>query len=249
MGAPVRALFVSDIHISHRRDPRADLFLSLLQRLQGEALTHLFLVGDIFDLWIANRSYFVREYSEIIEALKTLRARGVEIHYFEGNHDLDLGIFWQKELGFIVHECAQYFRLGDMTVRVEHGDEMDPSDRGYLFLRWLLRTPVMVWAGRHLPDFVVSWIGRRMSAVSRTYTTSDVKSVSDEVAREKVRAHARRAFAAMPFDIFVSGHVHVVEDSVQTVEVAGPGSAKESRNFRCVNLGTWLKDSLVFEVS
>lgn len=237
----VRALFVSDIHITSRHDPRAGLFLKFLQKISSEPLTHLFLVGDIFDLWIANRSHFVREYSEIISALKALRERGVEIHYFEGNHDLDLRIFWERELGFHVHDCAQYFRLGDSTVRVEHGDQMDPSDRGYLFLRWFLRTPLMVLAGRWLPDFVVGWLGRRMSAVSRTYTTSDAKSVSDEVAREKIRTHARRVYGSMPFDIFVSGHVHVVEDSMQ--EVGG------GRKFRCVNLGTWLKDSLVFEVS
>lgn len=235
----VRALFVSDIHITSRHDPRADLFLSFLRGLPGQGVTHLFLVGDIFDLWIANRAYFIQEYTDIIVALRELKSTGCEIHYFEGNHDLDLRIYWQKELGIHVHECAQYFRIGDQTVRVEHGDQMDPEDRGYLFLRWLLRTPVMVWLGRNLPDFMVKWLGRRASQVSRKYTTS-VIGVSDDVAREKIRAHALKVFNEMPFTIFVSGHVHVQEDSIQKVG---------ERSFRCVNLGTWIKEPFIFEVS
>jgi len=55
----VKALFVSDIHIIDFKEPRGLLFLNLLKRLKGyHDLTHLFLVGDIFDLWIANQSLF-----------------------------------------------------------------------------------------------------------------------------------------------------------------------------------------------
>lgn len=234
----MKALFVSDIHITNRHDPRADSFLKFLNQIDPKQVSHLFLVGDIFDLWIADRRYFVEEYAEIIETLKELREKGVSIHYFEGNHDLDLRIFWEKELGVQVHDCAQYFKLGGKVVRVEHGDQMDPEDRGYLFLRWFLRTPLMVWLGRHLPDFVVRWLGWRMSAASRKYT-SEVRSVSDEGAVAKVEAHARRVFNEMPFDVFVSGHVHVLMDKVISVG---------DRSFRYVNLGTWLKKEFVLEL-
>lgn len=237
--AKVRALFVSDIHIKNRHDPSADLFLGFLRKIPHEGVTHLFLVGDIFDLWVAHRKFFVDEYREIIEAIRTIVGAGVKVHYFEGNHDLDLRIFWEKEIGVTVHECAQYFQLGDQTVRVEHGDQMDPEDRGYLFLRWFLRTPLMVWFGRAMPDAMIDWIGRRASKASRRYT-STVIAVTDEQAREKIRRHARLAFQDKPFDIFVSGHVHVNEDSLQKVG---------DREFRCVNLGTWLKEPFIFEIS
>jgi UDP-2,3-diacylglucosamine hydrolase len=230
-----RSLFVSDIHISSKEDPKYKLFSEFLDHCATIQLDHLFLVGDIFDLWVADRSYFVENFHGIPERLTRLKGMGVEIHYFEGNHDLDLKLYWQEQLGFDVHENAAYFKLGPLQTRVEHGDQMDPEDKGYLFLRWFLRTPPLKSLGRNLPNQMVKWIGTRASHASRDYTTN-VKSATDDQSREKVRKHAAQAYQERPFDLFVSGHLHVREDSQQD-------------HFRCINLGTWLKEPLVLDVS
>ena len=119
-------------------------------------------------------------------------------------------------------------------VRVEHGDQMDPDDSGYLFLRWLLRTWPMRRLGRYLPNSSVRMIGERASHASRDYT-SNVKVASDDQAIVKIRSHAIRAYREKPFDLIVSGHVHVLENSRQ-------------ENFACVNLGTWLKEPYVLDL-
>ena len=233
----IRALFVSDIHIQSPTDARAELFRRLIVKCQDNPPTHLFLVGDIFDLWVADRDFFVSAYQGLIDELVKLKNLGCEIHYFEGNHDLDLRLYWQHKLGFDVQSEAAFYQLGDRLVRVEHGDQMDPEDRGYLFLRWLLRTPFVRFLGRALPNQSVAWIGRRASLASRDYTTH-VKSVSDQQVREKIRVHAQKVFPDRPFDIFISGHVHVAEDTEVRLS--------DEKVFRCVNTGTWLKEALVF---
>lgn len=230
-----RALFVSDLHLRSRRDPNYELFGRFLDRLAQDRPDFLFLVGDIFDLWIADRRYFARRYGAVIEKLRALKSAGVKIHYFEGNHDLDLRPFWEGKLGFKVHEGPAIFTIDKRAFRVEHGDQMDPEDRGYLFLRWLLRTPVLRFFGRHLPDFCVRWIGERASRASREYT-SHVKAVADENAHDKIRDHVRRVAREYPFDVFVSGHVHVAGDF--WIEVA-------KKRIRCLNMGTWLKQPFV----
>ena len=233
-----RALFVSDIHIKSPNDERAELFGRFLDKAFELKPKHLFLVGDIFDLWIADRNYFVDTYSTLIEKLVRLKTVGTEIHYFEGNHDLDLDVFWHKKLGFEVQDSAAYYEIGGKVVRVEHGDQMDPEDKGYLFLRWFLRTPAVRGLGRYLPNSAVRWVGMRASETSRDYT-SNVKVASDEKSIQNIRTHAINAFEEKPFDIIVSGHVHVREDSEQ---VAG------KKKFRCINLGTWLKEPLVLDL-
>jgi UDP-2,3-diacylglucosamine hydrolase len=233
-----RALFVSDIHIKSPHDERAELFGRFLDKAFEIRPKHLFLVGDIFDLWIADRNYFVDTYATLIEKLVRLKTVGTEIHYFEGNHDLDLEVFWHKKLGFEVKDAAAYYEIGGKVLRVEHGDQMDPEDKGYLFLRWLLRTKIVRTAGRHLPNGLVRRIGQRASETSRDYT-SHVKVASEEQSLQNIRTHALNAFAEKPFDIFISGHVHIREDSEQ---VAG------SKKFRCINLGTWLKEPLVLDL-
>ncbi|MGE4133342.1 MAG: UDP-2,3-diacylglucosamine diphosphatase [Bdellovibrionales bacterium] len=234
------SLFVSDLHIASAEDPKAKLLLELLGRAQKQNVKNLFLVGDIFDLWIADRKYFVETYQAVIDRIRALVQSGTHVYYFEGNHDLDLNKFWGEDVGVQVCESARYFDLDGKKVRVEHGDQMDPEDRGYLFLRWLLRTPVMRALGRNLPDATVKWIGSRASRASRDYT-SQVKVSSEERTEKIFLEHAQRAYREQPYDYLISGHVHVVMDLVVPTE--------NGSKARALNLGTWLKEPMLLELS
>jgi UDP-2,3-diacylglucosamine hydrolase len=226
------AYFVSDLHIRSPEDARARVFLRFLRKLSGrENTSHLFLMGDIFDLWIAAHEYFIQRYRALIDEICRLRDEGVEIHYFEGNHDLYLKHFWADRLGLIVHEGPAYVALANRTVRIEHGDQMDPNDRGYRFLRWFLRTPPMKFLAPRLPGNVVVRIGKSASEKSRVYT-SEKKTITKSQAVTKIRTHAEKAFKQEPFDLIVSGHVHVRDHYV--VE-------EGKTSFESVNLGTWLE--------
>ena len=226
-----RAYFVSDLHLGEPDDARTRLFETLLDRIGDDAdATHLVLLGDIFDMWLGDHDYFIDRYRRIVDKLERVRANGVDILYFEGNHDLHLGPFWSGRLGFDVHPGPAYLILGGKRVRLEHGDQMDPDDRGYIFLRWFLRTPPMRFLILHLPGRLVGWIGVRASAHSRAYT-SETKTISRDGAIAKIRQHAAKVYAEDPFDLLISGHVHVRDD------VAVEGSEGGARS---VNLGTWL---------
>ena len=227
----LNAYFVSDLHIGSPTDARAELFLKFLNGLRGEGnASHLILMGDIFDLWVAAHSYFVDKYQSITDEIVRLRDEGVEIHYFEGNHDLYLRHYWGEQVGLTVHEGPAYFHLGHQTVRIEHGDQMDPDDRGYRFLRWFLRTPPLKFLMPRLPGSLVVAIGNKSSQSSRVYT-SETKTISREDTIRKIRTHADKVYDETPFDLIISGHVHVRDQYlVQDGQVA----------FKSVNLGTWL---------
>lgn len=231
------ALFVSDIHITGPECPRARLFTAFLRSLDGRT-SHLFLLGDIFDLWVADHRWFIDRYRTIIGELERLREEGVEIHYFEGNHDLHLRWFFGDRLGLRVHEGPYRVRLGGQMVRLEHGDEMDPDDRGYLFLRWLLRTPPVRFLIRHLPGALIARIGKRASHMSHEYV-SGAKFEPDRDVITIIRAHALRVAAEESFDLLVSGHLHVRDDA--HLELDG-------RAFRSVNLGSWFDAPCFFRI-
>lgn len=222
-----QAWFVSDIHIADMQDEKAGKFLAFLSSLGTErACTHLFLVGDIFDLWVGDHSYFVKKFEPIVLEVKRLVLKGVEVHYFEGNHDLHLSGYFSSELGVVVHSDPEYFDLAGQTVRVEHGDQSDPEDKGYRFLRWFLRTPPLKLLACHLPGAVVNAIGEKASAKSRTYT-SESKTIDEATARRKLHEHAERAYEEMPFNLLINGHVHIRDDH-------------KTERYRAINLGTWL---------
>ena len=229
-----RAYFVSDLHLESAEDPKSALFVDFLRKLSGpKGVTHLFLLGDVFDMWLADHRYFVNRYPAIIAELTRLKTEGVAVHYFEGNHDLHLEKYWHGELGFDVHHGPIHLTLNDTQLRLEHGDQMDPDDRGYRFLRWFLRTPPLKYLIENLPGNVAAWIGERASATSRRYT-SERKTISPGDAKAKIRAHAARAHQQTPFDLLIAGHVHIRDDYVD------PGG------FRAINLGTWLEQPCYF---
>lgn len=233
------AYFVSDLHLTSPDDDRATLFLSFLRSLSGrESISHLFLMGDIFDLWLADHRHFVGKFRVIIDEIVRLRDEGVEIHYFEGNHDLHLKYYWSDRLGVTVHAGPLYFDLGEQRLRLEHGDQMDPDDKGYRFLRWFLRTPPLRFLIRHLPQALVIWLGERASASSRSYT-SNMKTISDTGAVDKIRTHAQLAYAEKPFDLIISGHLHTRDDHT---------FHQGNDRFRSVNLGTWLDAPCYFKI-
>lgn len=226
---PNKAIFVSDLHLTGPDDPKTRLFVRFLKGLTEAQVTHVFLVGDIFDLWVGPHAYFGERFEDVVRAITDLVRAGIEVHYFEGNHDLHLEKFWAKKVGAHVHADDGTFEIAGRTVRVEHGDLINPDDKGYLFLRGLLRSRVMTFLAHHLPERFVQMIGERASSASRDYTSTAKAKPVDEI-RSLIRQHAEAQSHLTDFDLIVTGHVHVSDDF--TFDVGG-------RPVRSINLGSW----------
>lgn len=226
-----KAIFVSDLHLVDPDDAKTKLFVSFLAQAKHAGATHLFLVGDIFDLWVSDHGYFTDKFSNVVREIQELITGGVEVHYFEGNHDLHLTKFWRDQIGAQVHKDHATFDLSGLVVRVEHGDLINPDDHGYLFLRRLLRSAPMTFLSHHLPAFAVKAIGENASRASRDYT-SNAKARPVEEIRQMIRAHAESMRAQSKFDVIISGHVHVTDDFTFKMN---------DREVRSINLGSWFE--------
>lgn len=235
-----KAYFVSDIHLRSGSEKNAQVLVRFLKSLlQDESVTHLFLVGDIFDFWISDHGYFIEKFGLVVEALDKLVQRGVKVHYFEGNHDLHLERYWQRKLGVQVFTKPEYFHLDSLVVRVEHGDLTDHKDYGYRFLKCFLSTKTMKLFADHMHESVVSALGERASRISRHYT-SVTKPVRLEEMLGKMHAYAEFAYDDQPYDLLISGHVHIKDD--YSFERGG-------KEVRSINLGSWMEQPLAFLVT
>lgn len=230
----IKAYFLSDIHIKSVEESNSEKLLLFLHSLENGSrqCTHLFLVGDIFDLWIHDHRYFVDKFLKIVNAIKVVVSQGIEVHYFEGNHDIHLKKFWQQEVGVKVHDGPVFFNLGHHKIRVEHGDFMNPDDKGYLFLRKFLRSGPMTFVAQNLPGQAVQWVGDRASRASRHYT-SNQKSLHESKVKEIMRTYADSVIQDQFFDYLITGHTHV----------------RDIYEFDCngeqvfsINLGSWFDD-------
>tara|TARA_B100001248_G_scaffold262290_1_gene257332 strand:- start:10538 stop:11248 length:711 start_codon:yes stop_codon:yes gene_type:complete len=214
--------FLSDIHLRDDQEPKAQ---KLIDFLDSHPMEKLFLLGDIFDLWVANGKVFHKKYKRIIDSIQKLVDAGVEIHYFEGNHDLYLKRFWQEKLGVKIYDSAAFFNLGNYLVRMEHGDEANPEDVKYLEYKSIIRGKFLASIAYWIPGNLLDYLGTRASQSSRAEEHRYPWDVSDVL-----RKHIERVYPEKPFDVLITGHMHrQIDEEIML-------SGKAVRN---INLGWW----------
>lgn len=234
----MKAYLISDLHIKYEDKTKGLKLMEFLQNLPQDT-THLILLGDIFDLWIGSHDYFIKKFPKIIAEFKKLIDRNVEIHYFEGNHDIHLTEFWGKDLGMFVHTDEYFFNLDGLVVRAEHGDLMNKEDKSYLFLRKALRSFPMNLIATKLPGRIVQAIGDRSSQMSRFYTDRLNQKYKDKV-KKLTQDYAQEVYKNEPFDFIITGHTHVEDDF---------SFKAGNKTVRSINLGTWLDRPRAFEIT
>ncbi len=229
--------FLSDIHLKSLDDESSRLLLLFLRNIWPKAPGDIYLLGDIFDIWVSNHSLFIKKYAPLIDELKKVKLQGFKVVYFEGNHDLHLKKFWKQELGFEVYYDVGFFSIEGQIFRLEHGDLINQKDLDYLKLRRFLRTPTMIALGHWLPGRFWNMVGEKWSSTSRKATLAYQQQRNAEVVN-MIREHAKSEVLKRPFDCIVSGHMHVVDDF--DFEANG----KKIRSF---NLGTWLDGAKILK--
>lgn len=223
--------FISDLHIKDLNERNGNTLLRFLFFLnQHPTENQLFLLGDIFDLWLSNGRVFQKHYKKLIDEIRKFIDAGGKIFYFEGNHDFHVDVFWTKKLGIPVYENEAFFKIGGYKVRLEHGDYINPDDKTYLKYRETVRQPWVESIAHAVPGAVWKWVGETVSARSRKKTGHYSQTKSEEI-RAMIRAYALRVYNAEDFDLIITGHMHVFDDFTFQTKT-GP--------VRSINLGTWL---------
>lgn len=119
-----KVFVVSDTHFQDwSGKEEIESFISFLEMV-GKEGGNLFLLGDIFDFYFEYKSFVPKSFFDVFFALKKTCEKGVDIHYWIGNHDFWLGGFIEK-LGVIKHRRAEVVNIEGMRILVQHGDEMD----------------------------------------------------------------------------------------------------------------------------
>lgn len=226
----MKRLFLSDIHLNSgfRETEKQTRLLALLNGLDPAEWSDVYLLGDIFDFWFEYRSVILSAYFPFLHALARLRDGGTRLHFVTGNHDQWTGPFLRETLAMAVHEDGCDIELGGRSAHLVHGDGVNPTDKGYLFLKWFVRRRSVQWMLRQVhPDWVFAF-GRVFSAVSRRAQEEKMRA-GNQVERSWLHLYALRQFDRGAATV-VCGHCHVPE----MVRVQRNGTAH-----LYVNCGDW----------
>ncbi len=198
-----RDIFLADAHLLHPDDGNYRRLLAFLEEQRGRLRT-LYILGDLFEFWVGYRHMVFAPYVPVLNALQVLRNEGSEIVYVEGNHDFHLGPYFRETLDCCVLPDGGVVEIDGHRVHLSHGDTINDRDRGYLFLRRLLRSgPMQTLIGLVPGDCtwrIAQWASHQSQKGNSTKNKRQLP--------EEQLARFTRARLAEGCEVVITGHFH-----------------------------------------
>jgi len=234
-----RYFFISDQHLGLQtkeiEDKKERLLVKFLNYAEDNC-DELFILGDLFDYWFEYKRVYQKGYFRTLTALKDVAEKGIQIHYFIGNHDFLHQDFFTTEFGISMHEDPIAVTLNGKKFYIGHGDGLMKNDLGYKILKTVFRNKIIqrLYSLLH-PDLGIA-IASRTSKSSREYTK---KKDYGEIDGMQIAAKQK---IDEGFDYVIFGHTH-------------QRSFQKFNGGNYINLGSWIDapcygkfDSQTFEV-
>jgi UDP-2,3-diacylglucosamine hydrolase len=162
----------------------------------------LIVLGDLFQIWVADPRYETSEVRDVVAALERLRARGVRLDYIEGNRDFFVaGSGYARVFDSVGTELT--FSSGGIGYLVVHGDGLNDRDRQYLFWRWLSKSPLSRFLMFHLPRSIAQ---RLVQGTEQRLAGTNFKH-KQRIPEEAIRRFGERRLGG-DLDRLLLGHFH-----------------------------------------
>ena len=136
--------FVADVHLGlDVADPseREARFVRFLESIPKDRTLSLYMLGDIWDFWYEYRDLVPKGYVRVFAALMDLMDAGVEVCFFQGNHDIWCYHYFE-DMGIRILHQPYTLEIGGKVFCIGHGDGLGPGNRVYKAMRWLFHNKV-----------------------------------------------------------------------------------------------------------
>ena len=197
----MKPCFISDIHLSENNPHLTNAFKVFLNESK-EACTHLFILGDLFEIWIGDDddNSFIQD---IKETLIDFTLDGPETFLMHGNRDFLIGETFANEVGISILSDPYTLDINGMKVILSHGDFLCTDDSDYIEFRNKVRSEA--WQ----KDFLSKSINERNEIANSL--RSDSKDATSEKSLEITDANLETVNNFIQEnnpDIFIHGHTH-----------------------------------------
>ena len=211
---PDRSLvyFVSDVHLGlDVNDPaaRERRFVAFLESIPKDKTRALYMLGDIWDFWYEYRDLVPKGYVKVFAALMALMDAGVEVFFFQGNHDIWCYHYFE-DMGIRILQQPYLIEIGGKSFCLGHGDGLGPGDYGYKLMRWLFRNKLCQRLFSSLLHPTLAFkIGKGWSKGSRLARNEEYHFKGEE---EPLYKFALKYSRNTKVDYFIFGHFHTKVD-------------------------------------
>ena len=225
--------FASDFHLGAPSPEvsrlREQKILRWLHSIENDAKS-IYLVGDIFDFWFEYKTVVPKGAIRLLGKIAELSDRGIDIHFFVGNHDIWMFDYFPTELGITVHHQPIQIELNGKQFFIGHGDGLGPNDHGYKRLKKVFTNRLCQWLFGWLHPDIGMRIANRSSSASRTAQTEPEYFLGE--GEEWLLLYCNYKIKQLPdTDYFIFGHRHLPLDILL-----------ENKHSRYINLGEWFNE-------
>ena len=192
-------LFIADLHLSPEHPRLVRGFLDLLEHYKNKN-TQLYILGDWFNAWIGD-DYSAAWLDEIVSALQDFTQAGNHVYFQIGNRDFALGQRFLKQFNGSILPEVDTLKIGDIQIRLEHGDLLCTDDVSYQKFRKIIRNPLLLGFLKSMPLSFRQKLAngfRKKSAETKqvkSYKIMDVNQLAVEQSLQSV-------------DLLIHGHTH-----------------------------------------
>lgn len=201
--------FISDVHLGAKaltnNRERELLLAQWLDEIKPN-VAELYLMGDIFDFWYEYKKVAPRGFTRILGRIADITDSGIPVHLFAGNHDLWLKEYLTEEIGVTIHHEQMVKEIRGKKFFLAHGDGLDATDKGYLFLKKIFTNKFMKWMFSRIHPNFAFYLAHKWSSHSRL-SKSDYQD-NFIVNQDGMYKFAADFLKTNPIDYFVMGHRH-----------------------------------------
>lgn len=203
----VRSVFISDVHLGFK-GCSAELLLEFLHSVDME---HLFLVGDIVDVWSMKKAMFwPQSHNNVLRTILGKAKHGSKVIFVPGNHDEEFRAFDGAVFGNLeIHREFVHTAADGRRILVLHGDEFDGVVK---CSPWLAKLGSNLYDTLLAANPYINWVRRKfglphwsLSAYLKHKAKSAVQYIGSF--EDAVAQAARRRGV----DTVVCGHIHHAE--------------------------------------
>ena len=205
---------------------REKIFVRWLDEISKDA-SEIYLLGDMMDYWFEYKKVVPRGFTRFLGKIAEITDSGIPVHYFTGNHDVWVFDYLPQEIGVHVHCEPLVKEINGKRFYIAHGDGLDTTDKGYLFLKRIFTSKVLQWLYARINPNCATAFAHYWSRRSRFAKGISMEFKGEE--REELLIFARDLLKKEQYDFLIFGHRHI------PLEYSIPGS-----NCKVILLGDWI---------
>ena len=199
--------FISDLHLQAQPPETFELWLAYLRHCQADAL---FILGDLFEVWIGDDAAFDRAPGEApqagfegqcLEALGQASGR-MKVYFMRGNRDFLLGARFLAACGVVDLDDPAVLVFQGKRYALSHGDALCLDDISYQAFRAQVRT--QAWQS----EFLARPLAERAALARAMREQSEARKRAGAVYADADLLATRELLAATQATTLIHGHTH-----------------------------------------